>query len=135
MDRQHSRSKPSVNGDRSVSLLQRLPSGQISRSPLRSPEPRTDTGVRPLGMPAPDLALLQLDAPITAVHAMSSLTDFPPSPVSVQSKDSSPSCISNTGPFSSETDGMPTSGAPQKYEDIISAGLITESKGRKLFQL
>lgn len=78
-----------------------------------------------------DLALMHLDAPITAVQAMS-MSGLPPSPSSVQSQDSTPSY--NLVPrYSSGRGTMETT--PQKPTDVVSAGLITEFEARKLFQL
>lgn len=78
-----------------------------------------------------DLALMHLDAPITAVQAMS-MTGLPPSPSSVQSQDSTPS-HKLVPRYSSGRGTMETT--PQKPTDVVSAGLITEFEARKLFQL
>ncbi|KAL2827362.1 hypothetical protein BDW59DRAFT_160327 [Aspergillus cavernicola] len=98
-----------------------------ARAPL-SPYPSTKAaescrGTHPLltenASSPEDLGRLHLDAPITAVHAMSS-TSIPPtqSPVSVCSDE-----------------GKTRLESRLRYDDVISTGLITESHARKSFQL
>lgn len=78
-----------------------------------------------------DLTLMHLDAPITAVQAMS-VAGLPPSPSLVQSQDSTPSY--NSVPRSSNGRGK-MEAISQNPNDVVSAGLITEFEARKLFQL
>lgn len=77
-----------------------------------------------------DLALLHLDAPITAVHTMT-LGGMPPSPSSIRSQETGPP---SSFPMCSDGQGGNSLVFPT-YDDVISAGIITESEGRKLFQL
>ncbi|KAJ3536659.1 hypothetical protein NM208_g6628 [Fusarium decemcellulare] len=74
-----------------------------------------------------ELTLHHLDAPITAVHAITS-TGLPPSPSSIQSHRSS------LPPASLLRHNQSTS-ASQRYDDVVSKGNILESEARKLFQL
>lgn len=120
-----------------ITQLRELVNG-IHRSPGSSPQQShhgdiaTAQSSQSLHSPTSEhLNKLQLEAPITAVHAMTS-NSLPPSPASLSIEHHS---TISASPKNTKLYGQPLQPAQPKYDDIISRGILKESEGRKLFQL